>query len=235
MVNMFAKLNIKGFAEATFSALGKTHLYELADISQDQLIIILGQADGNKFFYEIGRLMSEPQKDYIVMGALGFTSIAHKKWKSILENITIRDLYNLGLEAKSPNEFANSIVQRVNNIGETTLATIVNEWNFFVKDIEFIVTHLHIIDSFGTSSDNMIQIRFSGFRNQLLVEQLTNLGFDADDNGSVTKKTNILLIPFEGYSSTKVTKAMKNPSTTIMTKDQFIKNSEQIIGTKINA
>ena len=235
MTNMFAKLNIKGFAEASFSALGKTHLYEIADITQEEAIIALGQADGNNFFYEVSKLVSEPQKDYIVMGALGFTSLAHKKWRSILEQVTIRDLLTLGNSVNTPQEFTLEIKKRVPNIGGATLQTIVNEWMFFVKDINFIVTRMNIIDSYGTSSENSFQIRFSGFRNQQLVEQLTNLGVDADDNGSVTKNTNILLIPFEGFNSGKVTKALKNPSTVIMTKDQFIQNSEQIIGAKINA
>jgi hypothetical protein len=232
---MFAKLNIKGFANASFAALNKTHLYELADITQDQLVILLGQADGSKFFYEFGKLMMEPQKDYIVMGALGFTSIAHKKWQSILEQVTIKDLYNFNLSVGgNPLAFKAFLFDKVNKIGDATANTIVNEWNFFVKDIEFIVTKMNIVDSFGTNNDNKLQIRFTGFRNQQLVEQLTNLGFDADDNASVTKKTNILLIPFDGFNSTKVTKAMANPETLIITKDNFINNSEQIIGVKIN-
>lgn len=234
MVNMFAKLNIKGFAEATFKALKKTHLYELADISQEEAILLLGQADGSRFFYEVGKLIVEPQNDFIVMGALGFTSIAYKKWRTILEKVTIREMCEIAENSNSPDVFYMSLVQKVGKVGDITLRTIVNEWNFFVKDIQFIVTKMNIVDSYGSSSEDKIHIRFSGFRNQLLVEQLNNLGFDADDNSGVTKDTNILLIPFDGYSSGKVNKALSNSFTKIFTKDYFIKHSEQIIGVKIN-
>jgi hypothetical protein len=77
------------------------------------------------------------------------------------------------------------------------------------------------------------QIRISGFRNPQLLEQLITAGFDAGD-GSVTKATDILIIPYEGYSSGKVTKALNNPSTKIITINDFIENSELLVGFKLN-
>ena len=53
------------------------------------------------------------------------------------------------------------------------------------------------------------QIRFTGCRDQQLAELLCNAGYDADDS-SVTKKTDILLIPYKGFVSGKVTKAPQN-------------------------
>ena len=226
MVNMFAKLNIKGFADASFKALGKTHLYELADIPLDQLQIILGVADGEKFFYEFNKLVMEPQKDYIVMGALGFTSIAYKKWRTILERVTIKNLQEMYERSNGNlNLFANQIYSAAGNIGTVTLQTIVNEWEFFVKDINFILSHMQIVDSFGTSNADQVSVRFSGFRNQQLVELLNNLGFDADDNQGVTKDTNILLIPVDGFQSTKVQKANKY-GVPVITLDQFLKENK---------
>ena len=48
----------------------------------------------------------------------------------------------------------------------------------------------------GVSNDDKIQIRFTGIRNLQLSELLINKGYDADPNGAVTKRTNILIIPY---------------------------------------
>ena len=168
----------------------------------------------------------EPQKDYIVMGALGFTSIAYKKWRTILERVTIKNLQEMYERSNGDlNLFANQIYSAAGNIGTVTLQTIVNEWEFFVKDINFILSHMQIVDSFGTSNADQVSVRFSGFRNQQLVELLNNLGFDADDNQGVTKDTNILLIPVDGFQSTKVQKANKY-GVPVITLDQFLKENK---------
>ena len=86
-----------------------------------------------------------------------------------------------------------------------------------------------MINSFGNSDICKGEIRFTGFRNLQLAEQLNTAGYDAGD-GSVTKKTDILLIPYEGFSSTKVSKAMSNPNTKIIPVQEFIENSEMYVG-----
>jgi hypothetical protein len=69
-------------------------------------------------------------------------------------------------------------------------------------------------------------IRFSGVRDKELEMRLTAEGHDCSE-GSVTKSTDILIIPFNGFSSTKVSKAMEynntNPShkIKIITLDEF--------------
>ncbi|MBR6289157.1 MAG: hypothetical protein IKR19_07480 [Acholeplasmatales bacterium] len=235
MVNMFAKLNIKGFAEAAFKALNKTHLYELADITEDQAKALLGEADGSHFFYEICKLITEPQKDYIVMGSLGFTSMSHKKWEAILTKIRIRELHELYFKSnQDPVQFQYNMIQLLGlKTGSVTLTTIANEWGFFVKDIDFILTRMVVLDSYGKNTEGRIQVRFTGFRNQQIVEQLVKLGVDADDNASVTKHTNILVIPYAGFLSTKVKKASQIPGIKILTKDELVEHSERLFGTKI--
>jgi hypothetical protein len=54
------------------------------------------------------------------------------------------------------------------------------------------------------------QIRFTGCRNLQLQEQLINLGYDADGNAGVTKSTDILLVPYKGYTSNKISRISKN-------------------------
>jgi NAD-dependent DNA ligase len=238
MVNMFSKMNIKGFADATFRLLkDKDHLYKLYEYTDTGLPVInrkyyidtLGVADGEAFSNILNDLISKPINDYIIMGSLGFNSIAHKKWQNILEFISIEEmniLYN------TTGNFAFDLSNIVPNIGEITAITIEKEWGFFKNDIEFILRYMNIISSKGSMKNCKAQIRFSGFRYQQLAEQLSTIGYDASDS-SVTKKTDILLVPYDGFSSSKVTKAMKNPNTKIISLQEFIDNSTKYIGVKL--
>lgn len=209
MVNMFDKLNIKGFADSAFSILMKdyniTHLYELYNISRDQYITSLGVADGNNIFDALVNLKTTPIHDYIVMGSLGFTSLAQKKWAGVLQQIKLKDIQN-----HYDSGDLTSILDSLQGIGPTTIETILNEYEFFKSDIQFIVDNFNLIDSYGQSTAGKIQIRFSGCRNKQLCEQLnTKDNIDADDDGSVTKNTDILLVLNEGFDSSKIQKARK--------------------------
>jgi NAD-dependent DNA ligase len=234
MVNMFAKLGIKGFADAAFVALGKSHLYELVDIvnlGYDEIRKYLGESDSAEFYNSMKALMTQPLKDYIVMGALGFTSMAHKKWKSILEKIRLQDLYNLYLRETSEEGFITDLRSIIPDIGKITSYTIAKEFPFFEKDIITIISWGNLIDSYGTSNTSKLEIRFTGVRNKQLSELLINAGYDADDSSSVTKKTDILLVPYEGFSSSKVNKAGENCK--IIPIDEFINNMNKYIGEKL--
>ena len=235
MVNMFAKLNIKGFADATFNILSDfDHLYKLYDYEDGKIIIRkdfyvdnLGIADGEGFSNALLRLITDDWKDYIIMGSLGFTSMAYKKWQGILQFITLLDLERM--YQMQPDAFMVNLINTIPGIGEVTAKTVAIEWSFFENDIKFILDNVHLINSFGNSDICKGEIRFTGFRNLQLAEQLNTAGYDAGD-GSVTKKTDILLIPFEGFSSTKVNKAKSNPNTKIIPVQEFIENSEMYIG-----
>lgn len=237
MVNMFSKMNIKGFAMATFNSISDLdHLYKLyrenGTIDKQFYINKLGVADGENFYNSLVDLVSSPQKDYIIMGALGFTSIAHKKWQSILQQIKLVDLCQVYNQSRDTIEFYNRVSQ-ISNIGEVTARTIATEWEFFKKDIDFIVSFIPLENSYGVSSDRL-EIRFSGYRNLQLSQQLCNEGYDADGNAGVTKNTDILIIPYEGFTSTKVTKALKNPHTKIVPIEDFLLNIKLYLGEDIN-
>ena len=64
-------------------------------------------------------------------------------------------------------------------------------------------------------------VRCTGFRDRAFMEFLRGLGYDAPNEGSVTKTTDILLVPHSGFSSTKLSKA--GPSTRIIPVDDFKK------------
>ena len=229
MTNMFAKLNIKGFADATFGMISEIdHLYKLYEHDLQYYVNKLGVADGNNLMSELEKLKSGV-KDYIIMGSLGFTSMAHLKWQSILQYIKLADLYSLYQSCSTVDEFRMCLYNVIPGIGEATCNTITNEFNFFEKDILFIINNINIFNSYGTNNPNAKQIRFTGFRNQQLSEQLITLGYDADCNASVTKKTDILLVPYDGFVSAKVEKAKANDNTKIIPVDEFVNNMDKYL------
>ena len=75
--------------------------------------------------------------------------------------------------------------------------------------------------------DDAITIRCTGFRNKDLMESLREQGYDADDNASVTKTTDILLVPIEGHSSSKMKKA--GPNTLIVPVTDFINDQNKYL------
>lgn len=158
------------------------------------------------------------------MGALGFTAMAHKKWQSVLQYIKLKDLNSLYESCGNLDEFRMSLKNFIPNIGDITCNTIANQWSFFKEDIDFIL-RWNLIDSYGLSSSDSVQIRFTGVRNKQLQEQLNTLGYDADDS-SVTKNTKILIVPYDGFSSSKVQKAMKNQDIKIISIDKFLANQD---------
>jgi hypothetical protein len=216
--------------------LGVTSLYDLINVSKDTMIEKIGEANGSKLYYELNSLIdgSKITPDYIIMGALGFSSIAHKKWQAILRYTTVQELYDMYRTSSSMEEFHFKLNSKIPNLGEVTSHTIVKEFPFFEKDIIFIAG-LEIAGFVSKSSlanyDFKAQIRFTGIRNKQLSELLCNAGYDADDSSSVTKKTNILIVPFEGFSSSKVQKAPKE--CIIVPIDEFKNNMEKYIGEKL--
>jgi NAD-dependent DNA ligase len=227
MTNMFAKLNIKGFASATFATLRFTHLHQMYKYDLNWYINALGTADGTNLYNSLLKLSSEPIKDSILMGALGFTGIASKKWELVLRVVTLRTLYDKYIEY---GDKLNAYIFGMTN--QRVLAdTIAREFKFFEQDILMILSWNNIIDSFGTTKGSKMQIRFTGCRNKQLSELLCNNGYDADDSSSVSKKTDILIVPYLGFTSNKVNKV--DDHCKIIPIDEFLQNMNDILGEQI--
>ena len=169
----------------------------------------------------MNELKTKPILDYEIVGALGFSNIATKKWKLIFQHMTLNQLYDLILEGN-----LRVRLSMIKGIGRMIIDTIEEEFQFFKEDIEYILFKMNNI----CPSIDMVQgksIRCSGFRNKELMEQLRSQGYDADDNGSVTKSTDILLVPYEDYSSSKTRKA--GPNTIIVTVQEFVDNMSKYL------
>lgn len=221
MSSTIARLGIVNFGEETIRALRYYHLWQLLEANIEDLSIL---GDNNKvsLYNQLQIIKQSNVYDFKIMGALGFSNIADKTWKLIFHEIKYIDLIdgiNSGVITKD--NFPN-----IKGIGPGTIDVILDEWEYFKPDIIYVTKNLPIVETYGTTSGK--QIRFTGCRDKSLEEALNMMGHDADGNASVTKKTDILIVPFENHSSAKVTKAKAN-GTLIVPLQDFKNNMDQFL------
>lgn len=197
ITNMLAKLNLKGFGDSRIESIDVYSFRELINLSEDYLAPRIGEGNARNFVQLMTQLKSEPVYDYVIVGALGFSGIASLTWKKIFNAITIDRL----IELYETDELY-GLMSSIKSIGPKTIETITEEMDLFLEDLRYISNMSNVMYTIG-SENSKLQIRFSGCRDKQLEEQLCNAGYDADSSLSVTKDTDILIIPYEGYTSTK--------------------------------
>ena len=199
VVNMFQKLNLKDFSDEYLKDINVYHLSELMNLTIDS-VRFLGPVNSQKFIDRLEELRTKDIYDYEIIGALGFNNIAKENWKRILNQFTLDELLSMNNES-----LYNNLI-KIKGIGKSKIETIIEELPIFMEDLLYITKMNNVIKSKGTTLGK--SIRFTGFRNKELVEKLSEMGFDVDDNAGVTKTTDILLIPESGHESPKVSKAL---------------------------
>lgn len=222
MTNMLQKLNIKGFAESTLTAIGKYTFHELIDLREEEIAPIIGPGNARNLILAIDNLLKKPTEDYRLVGSLGFSGIGPQKWKLVFKEYTLSEFMSEMIDNRS------EVYERIKNahgIGESTAEIIMNEYDYFKEDLAALLKYAYIVDSKNIAAKK--QIRFTGCRNKQLEQLLGNRGYDADGNGSVTKQTDILLVPYEGFSSTKTSKVGEN--TMIIPIDEFMNNMSRYL------
>lgn len=208
MSNMLAKLGVKNFSTAAIDALGVKHFKELYELKMDQLSI-LGPTNAIKLKAELEKLKTNPLPDYRIIGALGFTSVAAKSWKLLFNKMSLEELHMIYTMDKNM-DFLDTVLTNIKGIGPVTSKTIIQEYEYFLDDIQFIIDNKMYIATDKKETQD-IQIRFTGFRDRE-VEALLNKqpGIDCDGDAGVTKSTAILLVPMKGYNQgSKCAKAIK--------------------------
>ena len=234
MVNMCAKLNMNGFGEATLSKINVDHLEDLfcllhrtgSDVEDGTHFRILsdlgfGPVEIENMRNEVDNVLTRGLLDTELLGSLGFDNVSNKTWELILSKISLDQFIN-GIEFKDDNIFVDTL-RSIKGIGPSTCDTIIREYPFFSDDIKYMLKNANIIHYIPNVGK---KIRATGFRDKQLFTILNNMGFDADDNGSLTKDTDILLVPMEGYSSTKTQKAQQYGVQIVPVKD-FLENIEK--------
>lgn len=220
MANMMAKLGLKGFAEANMEKLGVTSLKDLTVLTIDEAAEKLNsRIIAQNLIDNINQLKTTKVYDWFIIGALGFTDIAQGTWKKIFMDMTLDEL----LKMNSVPGLLYDMLIGIKGIGKATAQTICDEIMIYIDDILLIRSWGIIIDSKGITQK---KIRVSGFRDPELMNQLINMGYDASDKG-VTKDTYILLIPGEGYTSSKLSKI--GPDTKVIPVDEFKANMEKYL------
>ena len=215
LTGMMSKLNLNDFGEAYIKSLNVTNLTQMLNLEYEYVRDKVGDINGLKFIDRMNFIKTQPIYDYDIIGALGFTNIASAKWKLILNAIPLDDIIT-----KDNNILYDEMI-KIKGIGPKVIETIMNEREYFKEDLNTILSLFNIVRTYGLISDDVIKVRFTGFRDKEFMNYLISKGFDCSE-GSVTSKTNVLLIPYEGFDSSKVRNAMKNGFTQIMTKPQFI-------------
>lgn len=219
LANMMDKLNFKGFAESAIRKLGIGSFTELMTIDDNAVIAALGQAIGTKFIQSRQSFLATPIPDYRLIGALGFTTAATETWKKILKELSFT--YLLSTNAL---DLANRL-KGIKGIGEMTANTIATEISMYYQDIDMIRRLPCVQFTYGI---NQVSIRWTGVRDPELEEQLTSMGYDASSKSGVTRNTDLLIVPYTGYSSTKMNKC--GPETLIVAIDEFKKNMTYYLG-----
>ena len=202
MVNMLQKLNIKGFAEATIKALNVFSFYDFMNMKECNISEVMGPI-GTQNLLEVRRnIINGDMMDYELIGALGFTGVAAQKWKLIFSRLTLVQLVKI---LDNDNGGSLELLSNISGIGPLTAQTIANEYGLYKKDIRYIIDNIRYKDTKSLSMSGK-QIRFTGCRNLQLVEQVSKMGHDISGDSGVTKKTDILIVPYKGFVSSKTSK-----------------------------
>lgn len=218
MVGMMKKLNLRDFAEESLAKVNVFSFKELMNLKQSD-ISYLGEVNSKKLIDQLNELKVSPIYDYKLLGSLGFTGLAVEKWKLILNNYTLNELMSMD------HEQLYFVLTQIKGIGQNTVDTIISEMDFYRSDLEYIMSMENVIKSKGNKSNGK-SIRFTGFRDKELIDLLNDLGHDASDGG-VTKSTDILLIPYQGFSSSKTSKCGEN--TLVIPVDEFRSNMNKYL------
>ena len=218
IANMMAKLNIKDFGEETFRALGTQSLTQLLNYTYDDVCSI-GENNARKLLSRIEELKTTPIYDYKILGSIGFTGVSFETWKKILAKISFQEIISL------PDEYLSHRLINIKGIGDKIVNVVLNERRLLYQDLQAIST-LNILAS--RDCKHTLKIRFTGCRPEPEIERYLEFkGCDARGDASVTKDTDILVVPYIGFTSSKVKKAGKN--TRIIDMARFMANIDMLI------
>lgn len=224
MASTFDKLGIVDFGEERIKAVGYNHLWQYFAAGVEDFGI-LGDTNKFKLKDQLDKIKATPMYDYEFLGSLGFTSIAKKIWKLVFSVCNFDDIVAaIDDRFKEP---LKACLANIKGIGPTTAETIVREVDFFKDDLIYAKKNLNILSSANIKAGK--QIRFTGCRDKQLEEQLISMGHDADGDSGITKSTDILLVPTDGYNSGRKIEKAKSYGIRIIPIKEFKNNMDQYL------
>lgn len=223
MANMVKILGIKDFSLERIKSLNIKNFNDLAQLSYETAVKILGDVNGAKLFKRINTMLYQNHlKDYIFVSSLGFENISNLTWKKIFAEIPFMEFVQLVVTDNFRLLYDRLI--KIKSIGPNTADTIIetSKYSDIKNDLGFIAGLAHDgyieITYTDTPKQSVGIIRFSGVRDPELELALCAIGYDCSGTASVTKKTDILIVPYPGYMSEKVKKL--RPGAVIMPVDE---------------
>lgn len=218
VVNMMDKIGFKDFSEESLKVIGTIrNLSDLINIKIDD-VLCLGEQESKNFMNRLEEFLNTTMYDYRLVGALGFTNVSEERWKLILNKISIEELI-------TNDEILRTKLLSIKGIGPNIADTIVSEIEVFYDDLVAILKLPNMVSSYGIKFGK--KIRFTGCRDQELVDRLSLLGYDIKNNSSITKDTDIILVPDEGYHVDKMDKA--GPDCIVVPLDDFKDNIDRYL------
>lgn len=220
IANMFDKLGLNDLAEKTIEKIIRQldvyNIPSFMNLSDAELATCFGR-DADDFQYHPIEVFKHHMEvlstynyyDYEVVGALGFSSVGKAKWKIILSVYNVADIIKW-YDIKDYDGMMNALCS-LKGISKKTVDVLWDEMEFFLPDMNWIAKsyYQNIIQYKTVGSVDKPKIRFSGIRDAELSNRLNEYGFDADDNGSVTKDTVLLIVNSLASNSSKIMKAQK--------------------------
>lgn len=213
MANMLDKLTIKGFAESAVKKLGLKSFMDYLYIQENQIAEVMGPTNAENFIKAREKFLSTSIPDYRLVGALGFSNIAAETWKKILNQVPIACIMNDSVSILA------SKLTAIKGIGDKVVEIIIKERPYFMDDLAMIA---HLPNCQITYGVKQKEIRWTGCRDKALEDDLVRRGYVANSKSGVSKSTDLLIVPYTGFTSTKLTKI--GPQTKIVAIDEFKKN-----------
>lgn len=210
-------LGVQDIAEETIDKLGIDSIRKLLSITLEDTKF-LGDIAGQNIIDKIEYIKNTNFEEHKVVGGLGFTGLSDTKWKLVLEIYSLHEVYDM---------YKNNhlgCLRAIKGVGPKMVQTIEEELPFFEDDINIILNMKNVIPIKGQAKK--IIVRFTNCRDKDMMDYLNSTGlYDADDKKGVTKITDILLIPYEGFTgpSGKYDNAIANGFTKIIPIDEFRK------------
>jgi len=200
---MLKKLGVKDFGRAQATKLQITNLTSFLNTKEDHAIDVLGEVNGRKLMSRIHALKTKSIYDYQIVGAIGFNGVSQSRWQKILQHIRLDRV----VRANSKDLF--DMIYNIPGMGRTIAESIVYERSTVMKeDMETILSMPNVVQTYG-QNQTLPEVRFSGVRDKQLEQEFNSHGFSADGDKSVTKNTMFLIVPYDGFKSSKVDKINK--------------------------
>ena len=158
------------------------------------------------------------------MSSLCFSGISQTTWTTILKVVDVNSI------ARYTDEELIFLMSNIKGIGEGTIRTILKERRKYIDDIIWAMANMNIVHEEIIDNPNKKVIRFSGIRDKddIFTTKLRSLGHDVAES-SVTKSTNILIVPSYDFTSDKVIKAKETPGCQIISYRDFVSATDRYL------